>query len=206
MQRPVNQATGQLYRIVSGKIVIDVCQYGDIALDRLRQVLAQSGNAGMQRSGQLHQHPFAMLFFIIIDEEIVVIQGILGKNARSVGIVQTNIPIAILEMQGKVGLIVHARAVIHLLQSHKFNVWDFRKGFGSGAAAQQKGQDSDQQQFLHLIYKVLIHNDMHAIHKVDGLLDKLVHVGVVLHKRDKLTVGGHEILNERGGFERAAEL
>ena len=34
MQRPVNQATGQLYRIVSGKIVIDVCQYGDIALDK----------------------------------------------------------------------------------------------------------------------------------------------------------------------------
>ena len=47
---------------------------------------------------------------------------------------------------------------------------------------------------------------MHTVHEVDGLLDELVHVSIILHKRDKLTVGGHKVLDERGGFERAAEL
>lgn len=47
---------------------------------------------------------------------------------------------------------------------------------------------------------------MHAVHEVDGLLDKFVHIGVILHKRDKLTIGGHKLLDERGGFERTAEF
>lgn len=47
---------------------------------------------------------------------------------------------------------------------------------------------------------------MHAVHEVNGLLDKLVHVCVIFHERDKLAVGGHEILDKLGGFQRATEL
>ena len=47
---------------------------------------------------------------------------------------------------------------------------------------------------------------MHAIHEVDGLLDELVHVGIVLYERNKLAVGSHKVLDERGGFQRATEL
>ena len=47
---------------------------------------------------------------------------------------------------------------------------------------------------------------MHAVDEVDGLLDQLVHVGVVLHKRHELAVAFHEIFDELGALQRFAEV
>ena len=48
--------------------------------------------------------------------------------------------------------------------------------------------------------------DAHAVDEIDGLLDQLVHIGVVLHEGHEGAVGLDKLLDEGRRLERAAEL